>query len=74
MKNKTIIIVCIYISFVLPILTRVCVCVCVCVCCSVVVKVLQQFSRVISTNLLEPFRSDVWSKIFHTLIDFISQV
>ncbi|KAK8379060.1 hypothetical protein O3P69_019104 [Scylla paramamosain] len=39
----------------------------------VIVKVLQQFSRVIAEKLLEPFREDVWSKIFHTSINFISQ-
>ncbi|XP_045138104.1 dedicator of cytokinesis protein 1-like [Portunus trituberculatus] len=39
----------------------------------VIVKVLQQFSRVIAEKLLEPFREDVWSKIFLTSINFISQ-
>ncbi|KAG0720446.1 Dedicator of cytokinesis protein 1 [Chionoecetes opilio] len=40
---------------------------------SVLVKVLQQCSRIISDRLLDPFVEEVWSKIFHTSINFISQ-
>ncbi|KAK4298449.1 hypothetical protein Pmani_029209 [Petrolisthes manimaculis] len=40
---------------------------------SVIVKVLQQISRVISERVREPFKEEVWGHFFHTSINFITQ-